>query len=191
MHAHDESYRLHQAIAFKLRGLLMVPPMIFLFLWTQWEWEHDVGVWTMGALLFLPGVALRVWSQRYLRYRLREGKGLATTGPYAWIRNPVYIGNLLILAGLCVMCELPWMVPIMIGWAALVYHEAVSFEEYRLRKRYGQAFTDYCERVPRWLPRMRTSAPIDARYASLWRAAAVEWQCLLLVVVPIVKEFWH
>ncbi len=187
----NRPYRLHQAVAFKLRGLLMVPLVAFLLFWTRWEWEYEPGVWGVGLALFLVGVALRIWAQRYLRYRLREGKGLATVGPYAWTRNPVYLGNLLMFAGLCVTCELPWVLPFALAWVALVYHAAVRFEEDRLNKRYGEAYTAYCRRVPRWLPRTPIPTPFAARGASLWRAAAVEWQCLLLVIVPIAKECWH
>jgi len=187
----NKPYRLYQAAAFKLRGLLMVPPIAFLLFWTRWEWEYEAGVWGIGLALFLPGVALRVWSQRYLRYRLRDGKGLATAGPYAWTRNPVYLGNLLMFAGLCVICELPWVMPFVVGWAALVYHAAVRFEEDRLTKRYGATYVAYCHRVPRWVPCIAVEASLPAPSASLWRAATVEWQCLLLAIVAVAKECWH
>ena len=187
----DKSYKLHQAVAFKLRGVLMIPLVAFLFFWTQWEWEYELGVWTIGLSPFLLGVALRVWAQRYLRYRLREGKALATVGPYAWTRNPVYVGNTLMLVGLCIMCELPWAIPIVIGWAALVYHATVRFEEDRLTKRYGEAYAAYCRRVPRWLPCTPLERTLTAPSASLWRAVTVEWQCLVLLIVPVVKECFH
>ena len=187
----NKPYRLYQAAVFKLRGLLLVPPIAFLFFWTRWEWEPVLWIWILGLSLFGPGVALRIWSQRYLRYRLREGKGLAIFGPYAWMRNPVYIGNLLMFAGLCVMCELPWAIPFVLGWGGLVYHTAVRFEEDRLTKRYGDAYTTYCASVPRWLPRVPKQASPVGSIVSLWRAAAVEWQCLLLAIVPLAKECWY
>jgi protein-S-isoprenylcysteine O-methyltransferase Ste14 len=183
------TYRLHHAAAFKLRGVLMAPAIATLFLCTKWEWEHEVGIWTLGVALFNSGVALRVWAQRYLRYRLRNGHELATGGPYAYTRNPVYIGNLLILAGLCVMCELPWMIPVVCGWGALVYDSAVRFEETRLAKRHGEAFGAYCRRVNRWFPRSPTAPALRAAGVCAWaRAARVEWQCLVLVAIPLAKE---
>jgi len=180
--------RLHQAVAFKLRGALMVPPIAFLFASKLWEWEYDPGVWLLGLGLFVPGVALRVWAQRYLRYRLRDRKKLAIDGPYTRTRNPVYLGNMLLLAGLCVLCELPWAIPLVVGWAALVYDAAVRFEEGRLAKRYDGEYADYCRRVPRWLPLRLPATSRIVPVASLWRAFGVEWQCLLLLIIPIVKE---
>jgi len=187
-------YRLHQAAAFKLRGILMVPVLLVLFFCTEREWEYELGVWIVGLAPFVAGVALRVWAQRHLKYRLRVDHGLATTGPYAFMRNPVYVGNLLILAGLCVTCELPWMIPLVCGWAAIVYDSAVRFEEVRLRKRHGDAYAAYCGRVHRWWPRAPSAGAMvpSAETVCTWaRAAAVEWQCLALLLIPAVKELFH
>jgi len=182
-------YRLHHAAAFKLRGLLMVPPIAMLLLWYRWEWECDPGVWTTGLLLFAGGVLVRVWAQKHLKYRLRAGGALATTGPYAWTRNPVYLGNLLILASLCVLCELPWVIPPVCGWAALVYGHAVRFEEYRLMKRHGSEYLAYQQRVSRWWPRIPAAGHALAARVSGWgQAATVEWQCLVLLLIPAIKE---
>ncbi len=184
-------YRLCHAAAFKLRGLLMAPLLSWLLVWGRWEWEQEIGIWTLGLSLFLPGLALRVWSQIHLRYRLRGGRDLATEGPYAWTRNPVYIGNLLMAVGFCVMCELPWAMPIVLAWGALVYDTAVRFEEGRLTKRYGEAYVAYCRRVPRWRPRRPLKTGVHAPGVGTWRAFAVEWQCLFLPVAAMIKEWWH
>ncbi len=183
-------YRFHQAAGFKLRGLLMVPAVAVLFFWRRWEWEYDPGIWTTGLLLFVLGVALRAWAQRHLKYRLRQKCELATGGPYAWTRNPVYIGNLLILGSTCVLCELPWLIPFVCGWAALVYHFAVRFEEDRLLKRHGDAYAAYRQSVRRWWPRRpSTDIPSDAAACSWMKAASVEWQCLAFPLIAVVKEF--
>lgn len=182
-------YRKHQVVAFKLRGLLMAPLAALLFFCRDWEWEYDVGVWTTGLLLFVLGVALRVWAQRHLKYRLHGAGGLAMTGPYVWMRNPVYAGNILILAGLCVLCELPWMIPVICSWAAVVYDAAIRFEEYRLTKRYGAEYLAYQQRVGRWWPRVPLAAASPAARPSNWhRAIRVEWQCAMLLLIPAIKE---
>ncbi len=182
-------YRLCDAVAFKLRGLLMVPAVALLLLWHRWEWEYDAGVWATGLLLFAGGVVLRVWAQKHLKYRLRAGHALATTGPYTVTRNPVYVGNLLLLASLAVLCELPWMIPLVGGWAALVYDRAIRFEEYRLTKRHGDEYVAYQQRVGRWWPRTAVGGRTLGARATGWdRAASVEWQCLLLLVIPAIKE---
>jgi protein-S-isoprenylcysteine O-methyltransferase Ste14 len=196
-HEHDavdahSPHQFHQAVAFKLRGLLMVPPLVALFFWHRWEWEHEPGVWTVGLSLLVLGMAVRVWSQRHLKYRLRQKRALATSGPYALMRNPVYIGNMLILASVCVLCELPWAIPFVVGWAALVYHFAIRFEEGRLLARHGDAYADYRSSVPRWWPRRPAREPANGALACSWlEAARVEWQCLAFPLIALVKEVMH
>ena len=189
MEGKTRSYCLGHAAAFKLRGILVALPLVGVLLWNRWEWEHELGMWALGLALFLPGVALRVWSQRHLRYRLRVDHSLATEGPYAWTRNPVYVGNLLVVAGFCAMCELPWAMPLVLAWGALVYAGAIRFEENRLAKRYGEAYAAYSRHVPRWWPKRPVQAGVRSRGAHLRRALAVEWQCFFLPVAAILKEW--
>jgi protein-S-isoprenylcysteine O-methyltransferase Ste14 len=174
---------------FKLRGVLMVPFVVLLFACTRWEWECDPVIWPVGLAIFLPGLLLRAWAQRHVRYRLHTEPRLATSGPYAYVRNPVYLANMLMLAGLCVLCELVWMLPVTSVWSALVYYLAVKFEEVRLAMRFGESYARYCERVPAWFPHMRRASLAALTTAAGWGgAAAAEWQCPLLLAVPIVKE---
>ena len=193
MIAKTRSYRLVDAAAFKLRGVLMIPPVVFVALSTRWEWEYDPGILTLGLAIFLPGMILRIWSQRYLRYRLRDDHVLAVAGPYALCRNPVYIGNMLILAGVTVLCELVWAVPFVILWATLIYDRAVRFEETRLNKRYNLDYANYSATVRRWVPKslsqIRSTLHEHANSASWARALSVEWQCLVLLLIPGLKEF--
>jgi protein-S-isoprenylcysteine O-methyltransferase Ste14 len=182
-------YNLFHAVCFKLRGILMAPPIALLFFCTRWEWEREAALWAAGLSVFCAGVVLRVWAQRHLKYRLRDENTLAITGPYAWVRNPVYIGNMLIFAGLCVLCELPWVAPLFLLWAAVIYHGTVRFEEARLTRRFGDDYLAYRQRVPRWWPRMPRQRTVPRGTISEWsRAAAVEWQCFCLLLVPLIKE---
>jgi protein-S-isoprenylcysteine O-methyltransferase Ste14 len=180
------------AIMFKLRAALMAPLLVVLWLCTTREWERDSLLWPAGLALFCAGVWLRVWSQRYLRYRLKGEDALTVAGPFAYVRNPVYLANTLLLVALTILCELLWMVPLTVVWCLLVYAVAVSFEEWRLMKRYGDSYLQYYRRVPRWIPHLTTGALCpEAKPASWLRAAAVEWQCLLLLVPPLTKEYFR
>lgn len=184
-------YNLLHAIVFKARGLALVPPLVLLVLCRRWEIESEWAIWGAGLPVFLAGTVLRVWAQRHLSYRLRTDPRLAVTGPYAYVRNPVYIGNALIVAGLAVMCELPWAVPLLVLWASIVYSLAVRFEEARLLKRYGEQYERYLHRVPRWvpaIPALLESWPDGARAVSWATAGRAEWQCSLLLLLPGAKE---
>ncbi len=141
-------------IFFKLRGYLMLPPMLFVLLSQFAECEEHVIVFPLGMTLLFLGVTLRFWSQLHLHYRLSVSKILTLTGPYAYVRNPIYIGNTLILIGLCAMSELLWFMPIMLVWCAVVYHFVVRYEETHLTQKYGELYLEFTKRVPRWLPKL-------------------------------------
>lgn len=172
---------------FKTRGLWGVLLLFAMFFTTRWEAADAALSWVIGLVVYAPGVVIRIRSQQYLRYRLRNEGVLATAGPYTWVRNPVYIGNTLGLAGLCIMCKLYWMAPVVAAWALLAYHLSVRFEEMRLAKRFGEVYQLYCERVPRWFPRRPSTTIPQISRAGFWRAVAVEWQCLVLLLVPLGK----
>ena len=104
---------------------------------------------------------------------------LVTTGPYGVVRNPMYLGHLIFLAGVVVLTRSP---------AALAglfiqsrrFAEHVALDERRLTDRFGHAYVDYVERVPRWLPRM-TSSP----YVLFHRIAEAESARIRLRVVAL------
>ena len=180
--------QLFYGAVFKIRGLLMVPAIVAMFFLTQGEWQDAVSAWLVGLPIFLLGAVLRVWSQRHLKYRLRQKTTLITSGPYAWVRNPVYVGNMLILAGLSAMCKLIWLAPFIVVWAAVVYSLAIRFEELRLTRRHLEVYTAYCQRVHRWWPYKSASDGDDGNALVSWiQSMAVEWQCLLLLAIPSVK----
>ncbi len=176
-------------LIFKRRGILMTPAMALLLLWPWWQCRRGPGLVAVGVLCFSLGIVLRIWAQRHFKYRLRQGRWLTVTGPFAWTRNPVYIGNLLLFAGLCVLCGLPWLVLAVCGWAFLVYQCAVRFEEQRLAETYGDEYAAYRQRVGRWWPRRPVGGGALPVGAVGWaRAIAVEWHCLLLLLIPVVRE---
>lgn len=172
---------------FKIRGLMAGLLLFAMFLTTRGSWGSDTLNWAIGLPLFSAAILLRIRSQQYLRYRLRDRTDLAMSGPYAYVRNPVYIANITGLAALCILCALYWMVPIAVAWAVLVYHLSVCFEEMRLAKFHGESYRRYLERVPRWIPRHRPATDGGNGRAGFWRAARVEWQNLLLLFVPLGK----
>jgi protein-S-isoprenylcysteine O-methyltransferase Ste14 len=170
------------AVCFRLRNLLAGAPLAVALLSTRWEWEHDALVWSLALLLCGAGIALRTWAVCHNHYGQGRSKELATGGPYAYVRNPLYLGNLAILGGATVASELVWWVPVTLGWAFLVYAGAVNHEERRLAERYGERFLRYRAAVPAWLPAIRSSAH-PLRAALLRQARAV-----LLLLPFLLKE---
>ncbi len=178
-------------IIFKLRGYLMIPPVIFVILCTWGEIEKDWLVFGLGGAIFALGFALRVWAQMHIHYRLKTKKMLTTTGPYAYTRNPLYIANTVMLAAVCMLSELFWFAPIQILYCAAVYSFVVRFEEEHLTQKYGTAYLNYVNEVPRWFPRLRqlninkTNINTNKYFTP---SIAAEIYNLLLLLPFVIKE---
>ncbi|MBI2435766.1 MAG: isoprenylcysteine carboxylmethyltransferase family protein [Candidatus Hydrogenedentes bacterium] len=178
--------------AYRWRGVLMAPPYLALILVTLAETEHDAIVWPLGMGVFAAGVGLRIWAQMHLHYRLRVRKKLTTTGPYARVRNPIYIANTTMLLGLTFMSEVLWFLPVMLLWCMAVYSLVVRREEAHLSEKYGEPYRQFLRDVPRWLPRfsLRPGLATDAR-SFLWPSVLAELHCLLWLVPLLGKELFR
>jgi protein-S-isoprenylcysteine O-methyltransferase Ste14 len=170
------------------RGLLASLPLVFAAVCFWHEFEDERVIWPLAVALVCVGVALRVWSQAHIRFRLRVGRHLTTTGPYALVRNPLYIANTLICLGATVASELFWLLPITAAWCALLYTLVVRQEEQRLEQQYGQAYRDYMAAVPRWVPRARLGRALGRAAGHVGRSLLTEMPCLLVLVPFVAKE---
>ncbi len=110
-----------------------------------------------GVVLTLVGEALRLASVHRIgvisRTRSERLGPLITSGPFAHVRNPLYIGNVLIWTGFSVTAGLVWAAPIVALMLLAEYHAIVKWEEQLLESRYGDGFGAYRAAVPRWVPR--------------------------------------
>jgi len=180
---------------YRYRGLLILPPSLFIAVFPYGEVEESRVLFAVGGVVWLVGMALRVWAQVNLRYRLRVSTVLTATGPYTYVRNPIYIGNTTILLGLCVLCELPWFCPIMLVWCAAVYARVVRYEESHLLRKHGDAYRRYMKRVPRWFPRFRRAeqtreATRDGR-THLLSSVLAELHNVVFLIPVVVKELLY
>ncbi len=123
-----------------------------------------VGSVLAGLALTITGEAIRMASVAHIGSRSRTRSGdvgmLVTTGPYARCRNPLYLGNVLLAAGLALGVGVPALAAVTVGVVALQYVFIVAWEESRLARVHGQAYGTYVTAVPRFLPRPgRRGAP--------------------------------
>ena len=81
-----------------------------------------------------------------------------STGPFALVRNPLYLGNLAIWTGFAVSANLLWLVPLIVVLLGLEYHAIVRWEETLLEARLGDSYRSYMRQVPRWFPAFAPSA---------------------------------
>jgi protein-S-isoprenylcysteine O-methyltransferase Ste14 len=114
--------------------------------------------WSLA--LVLPGLWLRAYASGYVK----KNRELATTGPYAHTRNPLYLGSVLMAAGFAVAL-LSWPVALVLAiMFAVIYIPTIASEERFLRATFPE-FPDYCRRVPRFIPRLTPSNPSGSKGA--------------------------
>jgi protein-S-isoprenylcysteine O-methyltransferase Ste14 len=116
-----------------------------LFLWLA---DPDWRTMAMSLALVLPGLWLRGYASGYVR----KDAQLTTTGPYAYTRNPLYLGSMLIAFGFAVAAASWVVLLLLVALFAAIYIPTILSEEAYLRKHFD-GFEAYARAVPRLLPR--------------------------------------
>jgi len=138
-----------------------------------WFSRPDFRSLAIGLPVSLLGLLLRAWATGHLEKNIRLAEG----GPYAYVRNPLYLGTLLAAAGL-VMASRRWLLAILFaGVFVLIYLPVIELEEQHLNKLFSN-FAGYAKRVPSLWP---TLNPVksDARFEWSLYLRNQEYQALL------------
>jgi Phospholipid methyltransferase len=115
---------------------------------------HSV-LWSL--LGTVPGLALRAYASGYVTKNME----LTITGPYAYTRNPLYLGSMQIAFGFAVAAHSWWIALELAVLFALIYWPTIRAEEEFLSGKFS-AFAEYRSRVPRLIPRLTAAAPITS-----------------------------
>src|SRR5688572_18684445 len=106
----------------------------------------------LGLPIALAGAALRALAAGVIR----KDATLTTSGPYAWTRNPLYLGSFLLGLGFAVMSG-SWIAAALIVLPSfVVYPNVIRNEEAHLARLFPDQFPEYCAKVPRFFPRFRS-----------------------------------
>ena len=175
-------------------------PIILVLVFCRLKESPDAITWWPGLILIAAGEGLRLWGVAVIGKGSRtRGSGVArlvTSGPYAYVRNPLYVGNFLLTLGATCVSKLLWMLPVVIALYLLQYVPIVLWEERTLSGRFGEAYAAYRREVPRWLPRWRsqpagTAAPAYQWRGAFWSERSTFGVIAVLLVVMLAKEILY
>ena len=142
---------------FKYRSFVPVPIALAL-VFVHYREFRAAWVVAAGILLVAAGQGIRVWAVRHIgtisRTRANRYGPLISDGPYALVRNPLYIGNFLLWIGFVVWSGLLWMVPVAVVIFVLEYVAITGFEASLLTEKYPRDYAAYAAHVPAWMPRL-------------------------------------
>jgi protein-S-isoprenylcysteine O-methyltransferase Ste14 len=117
-----------------------------LYFWLARPTWRSIAV---GAAVIAPGLLIRALASGHVR----KNEALATTGPYAYTRNPLYLGSLLIGIGFAMAARSWWVGIVLVAMFFAIYVPVIRSEEAFLRETFPE-FEDYAKSVPRMIPRI-------------------------------------
>ena len=112
----------------------------------------------LGFIVGAFGLAIRAYAAGYLH----KQEILTTAGPYAYTRNPLYLGSSILAAGAAIATHSWWAAALVLIYFALVYRMVMRREEMELRAKHGAAFDAYAAKVPLFFPDLGATAEKDA-----------------------------
>lgn len=158
-------------------------------------------IFAVGALLVAAAAMIRTWATSYLHAEvMRDGRihteKVVADGPYRYVRNPLYLANILMAVGVGLMASRSGFVILVVGMTIFVIRLLLR-EENELRRDRGEAYRLYFQAVPRLLPSPlpRISAGGNApRWGQGFRAESMYWMLSLAVgafaITLNIKYFW-
>jgi protein-S-isoprenylcysteine O-methyltransferase Ste14 len=131
-----------------------------------------------GALLAFAAAALRTWAAAYLQTSIvhdttQHADALVADGPFRFTRNPLYLGNLPLAAGIGILASRTGFIFLVLGNWLFVYR-LILREEQMLRQTQGQAYRFYLNAVPRFWPSLYPGIPAGGRLPHWLQAFAGE-----------------
>ena len=187
---------------FHYRNMLFPVFYLFLFLplepllFARYEW----ALW-LGFAVAFTGQAVRV-ATIGLKYIIRGGRhrrvyteDLVTDGLFAHTRNPLYVGNVLILIGLGIMSNTLWFTVILSPLFLVFYQAIIRAEENFLHNKFGEAFERYCADTKRWLPKLKGLGQTLSSMEFNWNRVIIKEYTATFIwlsgaVLMVAKCYW-
>ncbi len=127
------------------QGLGIILLMVFAYFATPTQpWA------AIGVVMVILGGLIRFWAAGMVM----KNKVLATSGPYAWARHPLYVGNILIMFGMVVICLNWWILAITVIFFWFFYPTTIRYEDQKLEKLFAEEWKKWASKVPALMPRL-------------------------------------
>lgn len=154
-----------------------------------------------GGMAFV-GELLRYWGVAYAGSLTRVTGGVGApevivAGPFAYVRNPLYLGNIFLYVGVGIMSNalFPWLVLVAAVYFIFQYYQIVILEEEFLRSTFGISYENFSRNVPRFVPRVtRYRDEVQDHQRPDWggamRSEKRTLQAIVLVLIVLLVRWW-
>ena len=150
--------------------------------WLNWSWHGPLALQIVGAILMAVSVGIGVWAAGQMGWARLLFAGalflpgpaaeannvpqfLVVSGPYRYVRNPLYTTDMALIAGTALLTQNWGLVAVLLAYIAQLALQ-LPLEEQELRVRFGERYTGYCRAVPRFIPRL---TPLDPADLPVWK----------------------
>lgn len=144
-------------IFFKYRSYTPIPFLLLMVIFAKPTVESMIA----GFIIALTGELIRYWGVSWAGSETRTTGGVGGTfliisGPFAFVRNPLYVGNMLLYVGIGIMswALFPYLQIAALVFFAVQYYFIVIEEEKYLKEKFGDVYLSYVKNVPRFIPRL-------------------------------------
>jgi protein-S-isoprenylcysteine O-methyltransferase Ste14 len=165
-------------------------PLGFLFaVFYFWRARPDWRSLALGGAVAAAGVFLRATASGHVK----KNEQLATTGPYAYCRNPLYLGSIIIAIGFAIAARDVWVALGIVGLFSLIYIPVIRSEETFLRQQFAE-YESYARRVPRLLPKTVWFPGLTSGFSRELYLQHREYNALIgaaaMLAALVVKMLW-
>ncbi len=178
---------------FKYRSYTPIPFLVLMLLY------ENANIWSLilGFLIAVLGELIRLWGVSWAGSETRTtgtvgGAFLIVKGPFAHVRNPLYVGNILMYLGIGIMsfALFPYLQIVALIFFSFQYYFIVKEEENYLRSTFTSEFENYCNNVPRFFPRITKYKPDNTQQPPFslkagFRSEKRTFQAFGLVIITI------
>lgn len=162
---------------FQLRSYSPLP-FLFLLILLKPQFVPGISHVLLASFGILGAEALRLWAVGFAgsatRTRGDSVPQLVHAGPYRWVRNPLYLANIIMYTCVGILFGFSSFSILIFLFSTVEYIFIVAFEEETLTRLFGSSYENYCEKVPRWIPSLAPSIETSNHSFDLQRALRSE-----------------
>jgi len=179
----------------RIQGMLMFLAVLLAillrnFIFQSWgSFSLDVIFDLIGLSMAFKGFLLRITARGHKEENSAFGHALVKNGPYAYTRNPMYLGTLLIGLGIILMLFKPWIAAIYLTVYLAIYIYQIKKEEAWLLGEFGKEYSDYCAMTPRFFSCFKCPLAFirSLRFKSAWVKKERQSFVIVFFVVMVVE----
>lgn len=154
---------------------LMAAPVVLTILYL-----HEIRFFWYGIPVIVLGELVQMWATSHLH----KDQKLTISGPYSYIRNPMYFGRFFVGLGFFIMTGSIYVIGAYILAYIIYQFTRVSREEERLRELFGEPYIHYCSEINRFLPKLKPYSKSENRRAS-WKQVKVNHEHIVALTIAL------